>query len=175
MLAETSISKKTRISSALARPASAVSGGRPSQDRSSGTGSTVIGSRVPGVALDGLHLHDAVGVVRQSDVDRHLGVGRLDPVEDILAEDRAIERGVALALGQIDLEPVLAPPWVAWRYDFVFAAGIGRLRRITMSLTVRRAVGADGDRAQAVRHDVRHPAVGRPRRGRRPAAAKPKA
>ncbi len=30
---------------------------------------------------------------------------------------------------------VLAPPWVSWRYDLVLRAGIGRLRRITMSLT----------------------------------------
>ena len=57
------------------------------------------------VALNGLHLHDAVGVVRQADVDRHLGIGRVNVVEDVLAQDRAIERGRALALRQIDLEP----------------------------------------------------------------------
>ena len=75
MLAETSISRKTRISSGGRAAAGRL--GRAAQPRE------IVGDRLDGhrqpvrrVALDGLHLHDAVGVVRQADVDRHLGVGR---------------------------------------------------------------------------------------------------
>ena len=60
---------------------------------------------VAGVALNGLHLDDAVGVVRQADVDRHLGIGRVNVFKDVLAQDRAIERGGAFALRQINLQP----------------------------------------------------------------------
>ena len=74
MLDETSISRKTRISSGC-RATRRLAAAGPSHERSSGTGSTAMAA-VARVALDGLDLDHAVGVVGQADVDRHLGVGR---------------------------------------------------------------------------------------------------
>ena len=60
----------------------------------------------------------------------------VDAGEDVLAEDRAIERTGALALRQVDLEPGVGP--AVRRVEvasWCSRAGIGMLRRITMSLT----------------------------------------
>ena len=67
--------------------------GRPAQPREViGHGLDRHGQAVPRVALDGLHLDHAVDVVRDAHVDHHLGVRGVNSREDVLPQDRAVQR-----------------------------------------------------------------------------------
>ena len=162
MLDDTSMSRNTRISSGRAA-VDAVSGGRPSHDRSSGTGSTVIGSRcavsrcTACTCTTPLESYD-----KPTSIVTSASVG-VDAVEDVLAQNRAIERSRALPLRQIDLEPRVGAAVSLMKVRLGVAGGDRQVAANHDVVEVFRAVGADGDRAQAVRHHVGHPAAGSPR------------
>ena len=131
MLAETSISNKTRIRSGspftaqfwwTAKPREIV---RDCLDAHR--------QRQARIALNCLNLNHSIGIIRQSHVDRDLGICGQNVVEDILAQDRAIERGGS--------HPESNKPRACYLHRREFRGhttwyrrGIGRLRRITISL-----------------------------------------
>ncbi len=87
--------------------------------------------------------------------------------EDILAENRAIERRGALALRQVDLEPRVGPAMRLVKIRLGVAGGDRQVAADHDVVDIRRSVGADGDRSQAVRHHVGHRGAVRPRLGGR--------